>query len=249
MVQELIIGLVVVVVLTLLFRWVYKLKGKIGEKDVARILRRLPTDDYRVINDVILPTPYGSSQIDHVVVSQYGIFVIETKYYKGVIYGGEHSEYWTKNVYGKKYQFYNPVRQNSGHVTALRKNLSQYRGLPVFSIVAFSSQANLQVNLDNACVIYWRQIPSVIRQFDQIKMTTDDVDAIYNEIVSINAASKKKRRTHMKSVRAAKKRKATALSEGRCPRCGGELVLRSGKYGEFYGCSNYPSCKYTIEAD
>ena len=59
----------------------------------------------------------------------------------------------------------------------------------------------------------------------------------------------KKRRTHMKSVRAAKKRKAAALSEGRCPRCGGRLVLRSVKYGEFYGCSNYPSCKYTIEAD
>lgn len=30
-----------------------------------------------------------------------------------------------------------------------------------------------------------------------------------------------------------------------CPRCGGELVLRNGKYGPFYGCSNYPECRYT----
>ena len=30
-----------------------------------------------------------------------------------------------------------------------------------------------------------------------------------------------------------------------CPRCGGELVRRKGRYGEFLGCSNYPRCRYT----
>lgn len=30
-----------------------------------------------------------------------------------------------------------------------------------------------------------------------------------------------------------------------CPRCGGELVKRKGKYGEFYGCERYPYCRYT----
>ena len=29
-----------------------------------------------------------------------------------------------------------------------------------------------------------------------------------------------------------------------CPECGGELVIRKGKYGEFVACSNYPKCKY-----
>ena len=31
----------------------------------------------------------------------------------------------------------------------------------------------------------------------------------------------------------------------KCPRCGGELVKRNGRYGPFYGCSNYPGCRYT----
>lgn len=30
-----------------------------------------------------------------------------------------------------------------------------------------------------------------------------------------------------------------------CPKCKGMLKLRSGKFGQFYGCSNYPKCKYT----
>ncbi len=29
-----------------------------------------------------------------------------------------------------------------------------------------------------------------------------------------------------------------------CPECGGNLVIRKGKYGEFVACSNYPTCKY-----
>jgi ssDNA-binding Zn-finger/Zn-ribbon topoisomerase 1 len=30
-----------------------------------------------------------------------------------------------------------------------------------------------------------------------------------------------------------------------CPKCGGRLVLRNGKYGQFKGCDNFPKCKFT----
>jgi DNA topoisomerase-1 len=30
-----------------------------------------------------------------------------------------------------------------------------------------------------------------------------------------------------------------------CPECGGRLILRRGRFGKFYGCENYPTCKYT----
>ncbi len=32
---------------------------------------------------------------------------------------------------------------------------------------------------------------------------------------------------------------------GICPKCGGKLVMREGKYGTFIGCSNFPKCRYT----
>ena len=39
------------------------------------------------------------------------------------------------------------------------------------------------------------------------------------------------------------KKEAEATGE-KCPECGGDLVIRNGKYGKFTACSNYPNCKY-----
>ena len=33
--------------------------------------------------------------------------------------------------------------------------------------------------------------------------------------------------------------------DGICPKCGGKLIMRDGKYGKFIGCSNFPKCRYT----
>ena len=89
---SLIIGIVIVIGLFFLLRCLIPSKGKVGEKVVAGKLDHLPKDQYKVLNNVTIPTPKGSSQIDHLVVSIYGIFVIETKNYNGWIYGGEHAE-------------------------------------------------------------------------------------------------------------------------------------------------------------
>jgi len=62
-------------------------------------LKRLPGKDFKVFNDVLLSTRYGSTQIDHIVISIYGIFVIETKNYRGWIHGNEKSEYWTQSAH------------------------------------------------------------------------------------------------------------------------------------------------------
>lgn len=68
--------------------------------------------DYIVINNLKLNTKGTISQIDHLVVSNYGIFVIETKNYKGWILGNEDSQNWTQVIYKYKNKFYNPVLQN-----------------------------------------------------------------------------------------------------------------------------------------
>ena len=74
--------------------------GKVGEKRVARKLDWL-SKEYIILNDIMLPTQYGTTQIDHIVISPYGIFVIETKNYKGWIFGHENSEEWNK-VYSER---------------------------------------------------------------------------------------------------------------------------------------------------
>ena len=37
----------------------------------------------------------------------------------------------------------------------------------------------------------------------------------------------------------------TEKTEKICPKCGAKLVIRFGRYGKFYACSNFPKCKYT----
>ena len=100
-------------------------KGRRGENKVASILSQLPGSEYSVINDITIQNKNGSTQIDHVIISVYGIFVIETKNYSGWIMGGEKSDQWIKNMYGHKYYFYNPLRQNYGHISALARTLSK----------------------------------------------------------------------------------------------------------------------------
>ncbi len=72
-----------------------KYKGKAGEKHVHIILTQLP-EEYTVLDDVILQTSSGTTQIDHIVISKYGVFAIETKNYRGEIYGDDDRQEWTQ---------------------------------------------------------------------------------------------------------------------------------------------------------
>ena len=219
-------------------------KGKRGEKRVATLLSRLPNDRYRVINDLLIKNGNYSTQIDHVVVSVYGIFVIETKHYKGWIYGWPDSEYWTQNIYGNKYQLRNPLLQNQAHRKAIARLLKEYGPIPIYCIVAFSYQADLNVNR-TLPVMYWRDVVPYIKRFDQPQITDALANDIYNKLMAANVPDKEARKQHVQNVRRNQSRSDIAVANGKCPRCGGNLVLRNGKYGRFYGCSNYPKCKYT----
>ena len=248
-----IIGLIVILGLYFLFQQIIPSnnpsKGKAGERVVSRELDKFPKDQYRVLNDITIPTPKGSSQIDHLVVSIYGIFVIETKNYNGWIYGGENAEYWTQNIYGNKYQIYNPILQNASHVRAVRRVLKDFEPLPILPIVAFSGKADIKVKIEEACVVYWSQIRKVINQFEEKRLTWSQVNAICDAIQAAQIEpSRETDMQHLMDISSARDRKYDAIASGRCPRCGGTLVLRQGKYGQFYGCSNYPQCKYTHPA-
>ena len=89
-----------------------KIKGASGEAMVSWVLSHLPKEQYTVIHNVMLQTERGTSQVDHVVVSVYGIFVIEVKNYTGWISGTENSSQWTQTIYKTKNRFMNPIHQN-----------------------------------------------------------------------------------------------------------------------------------------
>jgi restriction system protein len=113
-------------------------EGLLGEQLVSEALTKLPPAYYHLDNLVVpVKTRIGqTTQIDHVVSSQFGIFVIETKKFRGAILGGERDRLWFQILGGQRFLFRNPLDQNRHHVSIL----AQHLGLPaiVFNpVVAF----------------------------------------------------------------------------------------------------------------
>ena len=142
----------------LLRRLKAKAKGVEGEALVSIILKKLPADQYIPIHNVMLPTSKGTTQIDHVVVSKYGIFVIETKNYAGWIMGSENGDKWTQSIYGSRKQFMNPIHQNFGHIKTLQTLLPQVPEDAFFSIVCFPGDSKIKVNASHTPVVYYSQL-------------------------------------------------------------------------------------------
>ncbi len=219
------------------------IKGILGEKAVARALSGLPEQQYKILNDVMLKTDYGTTQIDHVVVSVYGIFVIETKNYKGWITGSEYGDNWTKNMYGKKYTFRNPLKQNYAHVKALEEKLGLSED-KFIAIVAFSRNSDIKVKTKKP-VVYIGQLKYLIKTYKDIKFQEKELDIFVEKIRSANITTREVRKDHVKQIRTKVKSNNAKIEAGICPRCGGKLVPRKGKDRIFVGCSNFPKCRYT----
>ncbi|OTG89162.1 nuclease-related domain-containing protein [Acinetobacter sp. ANC 3813] len=96
------------------------IKGKVGELVVSAHVKLYLKEPYILLNDLTLPDAEGgTTQIDHIVLSPYGLFVVETKNYTGWIFGGARQKMWTQKIYKKTYKFQNPLHQNYKHMKVL----------------------------------------------------------------------------------------------------------------------------------
>lgn len=220
-------------------------RGKIAEKMVHHKLMQLP-EEYHVIDDVLFVSNGRSTQIDHIVVSPYAVFVIETKGYKGWIFGGESTEYWTQSIYGHKSTFYSPLLQNDGHVRFLKFMLKDLGNIPFIPIVCFNNEAELKVNVNTHIVVNHCCLKDAILQY-KIPAISQEIKEKIISIIESNSKTLEKGATCEHKYNALRKQydSQNKIQHGVCPRCGGRLVERQGRYGCFFGCSNYTRCKFT----
>lgn len=119
-----------------------------GEELVADVLRgKFPPPDYHLLNHITLRLKDGTTQIDHILVSRFGVFVIETKNYTGWIFANPKQANWTQVIYGKKCQFQNPIFQNLRHVRAVQDLLDFLPQDVVQSIVVFTGDAEFKTEV------------------------------------------------------------------------------------------------------
>ncbi len=226
-----------------------KIKGRIGEIGIANRLNLLNHNDYKILNNVILQSKNGGTvQIDHIIVSVYGIFVIETKNYKGWIFGNENAENWMQVIYKEKNQFRNPIKQNWSHVYALKKLLADFSNAKFIPIVVFTGSGILKEISASSIVVYDTRLLRAIKNESREKnLSLEEIDDIIQLIESHNIEDRKTEKQHVENIHKTIFEKRLKVKNQICPKCGNELKLRSGKYGKFYGCSNYPHCKFTMK--
>jgi len=232
--------------------------GTEGELCVSNILSQLP-DEYITLNNVILKTPRGTTQIDHIVVSKHGVFVIETKNYRGNIYGNDDQKEWKQLIvtpvtfdnnwwktytYVTKNYFYNPVKQSLGHMYAVKDELKDFPHLPIVPIVVFAGEANIRYVHSKHHVILGDDLVNTITQYQSLFLSDNGLSKVLSILREKDQSEIITTKEHVDNIRKAHFESLDKVREGICPWCGGELVLRSGPYESFYGCSNYPKCKF-----
>ena len=183
-----------------------KLHGHIGELAVRYRLSKLDPAKYAVINNIIVVNEGESSEIDHVVVSSFGVFVIETKDYSGKIYGHEKGPYWKQYLKKSEFEFRNPVRQNYGHVMALKKVLPDCPQDAFIPVVVFTGDAKLKISTPTATVIDIKDLIGTLESYNKPILSEKEKVNIYKRLMAVADDTDKKnlRKKHIRQVRSKK---------------------------------------------
>ena len=197
-----------------------RFKGWRGERAVQRLIaQRLNPLVYVDLHNVTLPTAGGgSTQIDHLIFSPHGVFVLETKNYQGWIFGAEKQREWTQQIFKKRSKFQNPLRQNYKHTKTLQ-DLLGLESEHVHSVIAFVGDCEFktemppQVTKGDGFVAY-------IQSFTQTVWAPEEMQALLDKLEAVRLqpgrATDKQHVAHVKDLQAAK-RTARAPKPARQP--------------------------------
>ncbi len=223
-------------------------KGVMGEFIVnlsAKLF--LDKEQYHLIKNVTLPTEDGSTQIDHIIVSRYGVFVVETKNMKGWIFGSSNQKTWTQKIYKHSSKFQNPLHQNYKHTKTLESLLALSEE-QIFSVIVFVGDSTFKTDMPEN-VTHGKGYIRYIKSKKQPVLTELEVKDITSKIeMGRLKPSLKTNREHVKHVKTIVKKKENAKP---CPKCGGVMVMREVTKGpnvgdEFWGCSSFPKCRGVV---
>lgn len=180
-------------------------KGYEGEIRIAIELKKISScKDCRVLRNVYIPTKNGkTSEIDLILITPNGIFVIESKNYTGVIYGSNEDYRWTCVSRSRKhYQLYNPKKQNATHIKHLKYFLDFPSDELYKSYIVFSDDCSLRLKGENYNVLYLSNLVERILSHKEILLTSSKIETIYERLfpyAGFNTSNETKN-NHIKQV-------------------------------------------------
>ena len=219
-------------------------KGFVGEFVVnlsAKFL--LDKEKYHLIKNVTLPTENGSTQIDHIIVSEFGVFVVETKNMKGWIFGSTNQKSWTQVIYKNSRKFQNPLHQNYKHVKTL-ESLLGLNEQQVHSVIVFVGDSTFKSEMPENVTYgggYARYIKSMKTPVLNKTEVIDILRRIEQGRLAPSLETNREHVWHVKRIADEKEKN----NNPNCPKCGAFMVLRETKKGQnigkkFWGCTKFP---------
>ncbi|MDO4373056.1 MAG: NERD domain-containing protein [Clostridia bacterium] len=218
----------------------YENKGQFGEFATEYALTNNNLQgELIVLKNIYLPTEGKTTEIDLLMIHEKGVFVFESKNYSGWIFGSADQLNWTQALpNGDKNRFYNPIRQNRTHIRVLAEYLDKPMS-EFISYIIFSERCTLKSVPESTEDVIIVRRPDMLKKLraalksTPVKYTHDDMKAMEAKLRPLTERDAAEKQQHIEKI------------QNKCPFCGSELVLRTGKYGQFYGCSAYPKCKFT----
>lgn len=201
----------------------------------------LDSGTYRRFHNLIIPSSHGTTQIDHLLVSPYGLFIVETKNKSGWIFGSENQSQWTQVLFNSRYAFQNPLHQTYRQ----KKTLAEFLGVNeshIHTVVFFVGDCTFKTRLPGNVIT--SGIGSYIRNFRDHVFSPQETNIIVKNLEEHNSTSALRKNDHLQSLR--ERHSSTSV----CPKCGSALVERTARNGRgagsrFLGCSGYPKCRFT----
>lgn len=181
-------------------------KGMIGEYRTSRVLEKAPFE-CRYLYNCYIPLSFqieNKTELDMVMISAKGIYVIENKNYSGWIFGDERSQKWCQVLGKKKFFFYNPIQQNRNHI----KNLEAFLEVGAdkyVSVVIFNTNDGLKkinVESDKTFVLRHKEVKNFIniQQEKEDCLSHEEIEDIYDRLLPGTQLSDEEKRIHIKRL-------------------------------------------------
>lgn len=192
-------------------------KGLNGEYNTFRQLCFMEEYGARFLFNIYLPNAgkgMDTTEIDVIAVTSVGLMVFESKNYKGWIFGDEKSSKWCQSLYGGKYGksqknfFFNPIKQNEGHIKSIRNILEKNDiHVPIWNIVVFSNECEfkkMSYSSSNVRVAQNKYLPRVVRDIQMNEphpVTLDEIVKIYELLYPYSQVSDEVKQKHIADIR------------------------------------------------
>lgn len=197
-------------------------KGELGEYKINIQLDQLPKN-CKYLDDLFLlnsRSRTGYSQVDHLVITPYGLFVIETKNYIGEIKGKKEDKYW---LVSNRFKMFNPLRQNYGHIKAIENITKSYKELKFISMISFTMRCRFSIDPElrqissDELIVYDVELSEFIQrklnrlavEYKEPNLEHEEINHIYNLLVNKNITDPAKRIEHVEKAKGGKVQKGS----------------------------------------